>query len=172
MLSLEPPLWEFSDTLPLGTNVNGMRFKCVPHAQHDCFSYFNLSCHWFEVLSFLKLSISADHDRLSPKIMVEVKINNVQLLKVIWNRNVNKTKYKQWHRQWFHSFFVMVTPLRKRRFPKDKELVVTKRQHNYSFHRFPTAKFGIWSGNLNQTPENCRYLMLRKGNCQESAIFV
>ena len=92
--------------------------------------------------------------------MVEVKINNVQLLKIIWNWNVNMTKYKQWHRQWFHSLFVMVTPLRKWRFPKDKELVVTKRQHNYSSHRFPTAKFRIWTGNLNQTPENSRYLML------------
>ena len=62
-----------------------------------------------------------------------------------WNSYINKTKYKHWSKQWFHSIFITVSSLRKGRFPVGRNYLSSQMDNTtirLTFSGQPSLEYG------------------------------
>lgn len=87
-----------------------------------------------------------------------------------WNSHINKTKYEQWSKQWFHSIFITVSSVRRGRFRVGRNYLSSQMGNttiSLTFSQQPSLKYGqeistnahsfsLWSATCHKNVENKR----------------
>ena len=95
-LSTEPQIWKYTSSF--GRLRQNISPKSVPHVQHDCFSSFSQSNHWF-----VALSLSLPSSFLNELTFLFISETNVSIL--LLSRN---SSTKSWKKNFSNTIYVEI----------------------------------------------------------------